>query len=56
MNNYVPAGTWEPIRVKLAQDHGRQKAAYMAGFQDAFHGVNNFPFMNTLRSRPGTCL
>lgn len=33
LNNYVPQGAEEPIRIRLAEDHGKQKAAYLAGFR-----------------------
>ncbi|CAL8099657.1 unnamed protein product [Orchesella dallaii] len=33
LNNYVPDGAEEPIRIRLAEDHGKQKAAYLAGFR-----------------------
>lgn len=33
LNNYVPQGAAEPIRIRLAEDHGKQKAAYLAGFR-----------------------
>ncbi|ODN04337.1 Sex-lethal [Orchesella cincta] len=33
LNNYVPEGAEEPIRIRLAEDHGKQKAAYLAGFR-----------------------
>jgi len=35
MNGIIPKGNKDPIRVRLAQDHGKQKAAYLAGFQAA---------------------
>jgi hypothetical protein len=35
MNGIVPNGATDPIRVRLAQDHGKQKAAYLAGYQAA---------------------
>jgi protein sex-lethal len=33
MNNVIPPGGTEPIRVKIAEDYGKQKASYVAGFQ-----------------------
>jgi len=33
LNNCIPSGCVEPIRIRLAEDHGKQKAAYLAGFQ-----------------------
>lgn len=33
LNNCIPTGCVEPIRIRLAEDHGKQKAAYLAGFQ-----------------------
>lgn len=33
LNNFVPQGADEPIRIRLAEDHGKQKAAYLAGFR-----------------------
>jgi len=37
MQDFTPSGAEEPIRVKFADDHGKQKAKYVAGFQA---GVN----------------
>jgi len=37
LNGIVPPGASDPIRVRLAQDHGKQKAAYLAGYQAALH-------------------
>jgi len=33
MNDTIPPGATEPIRVKVAEDYGKQKASYVAGFQ-----------------------
>jgi len=33
LNNTIPDGCTEKIRIRLAQDHGKQKAAYLAGFE-----------------------
>ncbi|CAG7828646.1 unnamed protein product [Allacma fusca] len=33
MNDTIPPGSVEPIRVKVAEDYGKQKASYVAGFQ-----------------------
>lgn len=33
LNDTIPQGCREPIRIRLAEDHGKQKAAYLAGFQ-----------------------
>lgn len=33
LNNCIPPGCAEPLRVRLAEDHGKQKAAYLSGFQ-----------------------
>lgn len=35
MNGVILKGSKDPIRVRLAQDHGKQKAAYLAGYQAA---------------------
>ncbi|CAL8126274.1 unnamed protein product [Orchesella dallaii] len=35
LNQSLPTGETTPIRVRLAQDHGKQKAAYIAGFRAA---------------------
>jgi protein sex-lethal len=36
MNDYTPHGAHEPIKVKLAENHGKQKASYVAGFQAGY--------------------
>jgi protein sex-lethal len=36
MNNFIPEGSTEALRVKLAENHGKQKSAYLSGFQDGF--------------------
>lgn len=33
LNNSIPKGCTEPLKIRLAEDHGKQKAAYLAGFQ-----------------------
>lgn len=33
LNNYVPKNHSEPISIRLAQDHGKQRSVYLAGFQ-----------------------
>jgi len=37
MNNFTPDGCTEALRVKIAENHGKQKAAYVAGFQAGFY-------------------
>jgi protein sex-lethal len=37
MNNFTPPNALESIRVKLAENHGKQKAAYVLGFQTGYH-------------------
>jgi RNA recognition motif-containing protein len=33
MHEFMPEGQIEPIRVRLAEDHGKRRASYLAGFQ-----------------------
>jgi protein sex-lethal len=34
---FIPLGATNPIRVKIAEEHGKQKAAYLAGFKAGIH-------------------
>ncbi|XP_065334879.1 sex-lethal homolog [Cloeon dipterum] len=36
LNGTIPDGSMEPIQVKIAEEHGKQKAAYYAGWQAGF--------------------
>ncbi|XP_008476204.1 sex-lethal homolog isoform X4 [Diaphorina citri] len=36
LNGTIPMGTTDPIMVKIAEEHGKQKAAYYAGWQAGF--------------------
>jgi len=36
LNGAVPPGCMEPLQVKIAEEHGKQKAAYYAGWQAGF--------------------
>lgn len=36
LNGTIPPGTTDPIQVKIAEEHGKQKAAYYAGWQAGF--------------------
>lgn len=38
MNGVVPEGGTEPLVVKVAEEHGKMKAAYYAGYHA---GINN---------------
>jgi hypothetical protein len=61
LNGMVPPGAKDRIRVRLAQDHGKQKAAYLAGYQAAlkFRGngrgsetvLNSVPYLPPLGIR-----
>ncbi|XP_038213153.1 sex-lethal homolog isoform X4 [Zerene cesonia] len=37
LNNVIPEGGTEPLCVKVAEEHGKQKAAYYAGWSAGFH-------------------
>ncbi|XP_073948031.1 protein sex-lethal-like isoform X3 [Choristoneura fumiferana] len=37
LNNVIPEGGTEPLSVKVAEEHGKQKAAYYAGWAAGFH-------------------
>ncbi|XP_041971780.1 sex-lethal homolog isoform X2 [Aricia agestis] len=37
LNNVIPEGGTEPLCVKVAEEHGKQKAAYYAGWAAGFH-------------------
>ncbi|XP_032526750.1 protein sex-lethal-like isoform X3 [Danaus plexippus] len=37
LNNVIPEGGSEPLCVKVAEEHGKQKAAYYAGWAAGFH-------------------
>ncbi|XP_028172301.1 sex-lethal homolog isoform X2 [Ostrinia furnacalis] len=37
LNNVIPDGGTEPLSVKVAEEHGKQKAAYYAGWAAGFH-------------------
>ncbi|XP_023938187.1 sex-lethal homolog [Bicyclus anynana] len=37
LNNVIPEGGTEPLCVKIAEEHGKQKAAYYAGWAAGFH-------------------
>ncbi|XP_018912418.1 sex-lethal homolog isoform X2 [Bemisia tabaci] len=37
MNGTVPEGSQDPITVKIAEEHGKQKAAYYAGFHAGYN-------------------
>lgn len=37
LNNVIPEGGTEPLSVKVAEEHGKQKAAYCAGWSAGFH-------------------
>lgn len=36
MNGFVPEGCLEPLTVKIAEEHGKQKAAYYAGWHAGY--------------------
>jgi len=36
MNDFIPPGASEGIKVRLAENHGKQKANYLAGFQAGY--------------------
>lgn len=36
MNGVIPEGGTEPLTVKIAEEHGKQKAAYYAGWQAGY--------------------
>jgi len=36
MNGFIPQGSEEPLNVRLAENHGKQKASYVAGFQAGY--------------------
>lgn len=36
MNGVIPEGGTEPLQVKIAEEHGKQKAAYYAGWQAGY--------------------
>lgn len=37
LNGHIPEGGSEPLSVKIAEEHGKQKAAYYAGWQAGFN-------------------
>lgn len=41
LNNIIPEGGNEPLSVKVAEEHGKQKAAYYAGYSAGFHHNHN---------------
>ncbi|XP_048482127.1 sex-lethal homolog isoform X10 [Plutella xylostella] len=45
LNNVIPEGGTEPLSVKVAEEHGKQKAAYYAGWAAGFHH-NRAPSLN----------
>lgn len=53
LNNVIPEGGTEPLSVKVAEEHGKQKAAYYAGWAAGFQhtrgdntwGYSGFPGM-----------
>lgn len=36
MNGFTPEGCLEPLVVKIAEEHGKQKAAYYAGWHAGY--------------------
>lgn len=36
MNGKIPDGCIEPLAIKIAEEHGKRKAAYYAGFQAGY--------------------
>ena len=43
LNGVIPDGGTEAMQVKIAEEHGKQKAAYYAGWQAGFsHKGNNY--------------
>jgi protein sex-lethal len=36
LNGTIPQGAMEPLQVKIAEEHGKQKAAYYAGWQAGY--------------------
>jgi protein sex-lethal len=36
LNGTIPPGAMEPLQVKIAEEHGKQKAAYYAGWQAGY--------------------
>lgn len=36
MNGFLPEGCLEPLIVKIAEEHGKQKAAYYAGWHAGY--------------------
>ena len=37
LNGTIPEGGSEPLNVKIAEEHGKQKAAYYAGWQAGYN-------------------
>lgn len=54
MNGTTPDGTTDPIGVKIAEEHGKQKAAYYAGWQAGFSQTVKRGFTQWYRSEPAT--
>uniref|UniRef100_A0A1B6DNN7 RRM domain-containing protein n=1 Tax=Clastoptera arizonana TaxID=38151 RepID=A0A1B6DNN7_9HEMI len=42
MDGFIPEGTVEKITVRIAEEHGKQKAAYYAGFQAGYQNRGIF--------------
>lgn len=48
LNGVIPEGGSEPLSVKIAEEHGKQKAAYYAGWQAGYtqsRGERNIIFV-----------
>ncbi|XP_034235607.1 sex-lethal homolog isoform X1 [Thrips palmi] len=43
MNGVIPEGGTEPLQVKIAEEHGKQKAAYYAGWQAGYTQSRGMP-------------
>lgn len=46
MNNSTPAGASAPLVVRIAEEHGKQKAAYYAGMQAGMRQNQRTPNSN----------
>nr|CAD7432205.1 unnamed protein product [Timema monikensis] len=57
LNGVIPDGGSEPLMVKIAEEHGKQKAAYYAGWQAGFNqSRGGSSSSNSSRGRGGTLL
>lgn len=52
MHGFVPEGCLEPLTVKIAEEHGKQKAAYYAGWHAGYtqsRGKSSHSQYNSIR-------